>query len=588
LTPEETRNFPWDWRGWWARPDQLAPAGDWSKWLILAGRGYGKTKILSEWVRELVDNKTASRIALVAPTAADVRDVLVEGPSGILACCPDWNKPLYEPSKRRVTFANGAVAITYSADEPDRLRGPQHDAAACFIAGTMISTVHGERAVEQLSVGDFVWTRDGLHRIIATSSRIATVGTVFFSNDRKLTGTAEHPVLTSHGWTRLSDLSKGSLVCVASALNSTVNVGTDTAETVITNIGERVVLDARTIKSALRREPVGNAEQSSRASTGNFAASVVSIWEGAGRARVFNLQVEGVPEYFANGILVHNCDELAAWRYPETWDMLMFGLRLGQNPRCAIATTPKPVKLLKELLAREGSDVIVTRGSTYENSTNLAPTFFKDIVSKYEGTRLGRQELLAELLSDVPNALWQRENLDRLRISKANLPEMRRIVVAIDPAATSAEGSDETGIIVAGIGHDKHGYVLDDLSGRYQPNQWARKAIWAYDHYKADRIIAEINNGGEMVEATLRTVNKTVSYKAVHATRGKVIRAEPIAALDEQGKIHHVGTFPVLEDQLCEFTLDFDRKTAGYSPDRLDARVWAFTELMPDRRSFFS
>jgi len=409
LTPEQSRNFLWDWRGWWARPDQLPPKTPWSIWLILAGRGYGKTRVISEWVREQVNGKKAARIALVAPTAADVRDVLVEGPSGIMACCPDWERPVYESSKRRLTFPNGAVAITYSADEPERLRGPQHDASAC--------------------------------------------------------------------------------------------------------------------------------------------------------------------------------DELAAWRYPESWDMLMFGLRMGNDPRCVIATTPKPIKLLKSLLARDGADVIVTRGSTYENRVNLAETFFANIIDKYEGTRLGRQELLAELLSDVPNALWQRDQLDKLRVSKA--PEMRRIVVAIDPAAKSTEGSDETGIIVAGLGHDKHGYVLDDLSGRYQPLAWAKKAIWAFEHYKADRIIAEINNGGEMVEATLRSVNKLVPYKAVHATRGKVIRAEPIAALDEQGKIHHVGSFPVLEDQLCEFTLDFDRTEAGYSPDRLDARVWAFTELMPDKTSSF-
>jgi len=414
LTPEQTKNFPFDWRGWHARPEQVAPAGDWSKWLILAGRGFGKTRVVCEWVRELVETKKAARIALVAPTAADVRDVMVEGPSGLLSCCPDWNRPVYEPSRRKLTWPNGAVAITYSADEPERLRGPQHDAAAC--------------------------------------------------------------------------------------------------------------------------------------------------------------------------------DELAAWRYPEAYDMLMFGLRLGEHPRCAIATTPRPVKLVKELVttAKTNGDVVVTRGSTYENSANLAPTFFKDIVSKYEGTRLGRQELLAELLTDVVGALWQREQIDKLRIKKEQCPPLSRIVVAIDPAAKSEEGSDETGIIVAGIGRDdRHGYLLDDLSGKYQPLGWARKAVWAYEHYKADRIIAEVNNGGEMVEATLRTVNKTVPYKAVTATRGKVIRAEPIAALDEQGKIHHVGSFPQLEDQLCEFTLDFDRAEAGYSPDRLDARVWAFTELMPASRSFF-
>lgn len=402
MSLEETRNFQWDWKGWLARPNQLPPSGDWSVWLILAGRGFGKTMTLSEWVRGQVENGNAGRIALVAPTAADAREVLVEGPAGLLAISPSWNRPIYEASKRKLTWPNGAIATTYSADEPERLRGPQHDAAVC--------------------------------------------------------------------------------------------------------------------------------------------------------------------------------DELAAWRYPESYDMLQFGLRQGEHPRCVVATTPKPVKLLKDLLAREGKDVVVTRGSTYENRANLAPAFLSTIVRKYEGTRLGRQELLAELLEDVPGALWRRSRIEELRVF--GVPPLQRIVIAIDPAVSSEEDSDETGIIVAGLSANDEAFILEDLSGRYQPLEWARKAISVYRKYSADRIIAEVNNGGEMVEATLRTVDPSIPYKAVHASRGKARRAEPVAALYEQGRVHHVGNYPKLEDQLCEMTVDFDPNMMGYSPDRLDAAVWAITELM--------
>jgi phage terminase large subunit-like protein len=385
-----------------ARPSQLPPEGGWNGWLLMAGRGFGKNFTGAGWVNECVETQLAGRIGLVAATAADARDVMVEGESGILNLAPSWNVPEYEPSKRRLTWKNGATATLFSAEESDRLRGPQFDLA---------------------------WA-----------------------------------------------------------------------------------------------------------------------------------------------------DELAAWPDPQTtWDMLQFGLRLGRHPRWLATTTPRPIKLLKALLAREGQDVVVTRGSTFENEANLAPTFIQALRIRYEGTRLGRQEINAELLSDTPGALWQLEWLDRDRVSKA--PDLRRIVVAIDPAVSNNEGSDETGIVVAGIGGDKHTYVIEDLSGRYAPHEWAAKAIEAYRRHKADRILAEVNNGGAMVEATIRAVDHVVSYKSVHASRGKVVRAEPIAALYEQRKVHHVGGFPTLEDQLCAFTSDFDRGRAGYSPDRVDALVWALTEL---------
>ena len=416
MAPDAAAAFEYHWR-YRARPEQLPPEGSWRVWLLMAGRGFGKTRCGAEWVRAGV-KVGRRRIALVAPTAADARDVMVEGESGILAISPDHERPRYEPSKRRLTWRNGAVATTFSADEPERLRGPQHDAA----------------------------------------------------------------------------------------------------------------------------------------------------W----------------------------CDEMAAWRYPEAWDMLMFGLRLGADPRVMVTTTPRPTRLLRNLIA--DPTTAITRGSTYENRANLAGAFLEQIVKKYEGTRLGRQELNAELLDDVPGALWTRALIEAARPPLGFvLPDLVRVVVAIDPAASSGEDADETGIIVAGKDKEGRGYVLADLSGHYTPIQWARVACAAYKSHGADRIVAEVNNGGEMVEATLRVVDENVAYTAVHASRGKVVRAEPVAALYEQGRIRHMGAFTQLEDQMCEFAPDLDRSkpkrdptdpssigkgSVHASPDRADALVWAFTEIL--------
>jgi phage terminase large subunit-like protein len=255
----------------------------------------------------------------------------------------------------------------------------------------------------------------------------------------------------------------------------------------------------------------------------------------------------------------------------------MFGLRLGDAPQAIVTTTPKPTLLLRNLT--KDPLTFVTRGSTFDNKANLADAFIGQILSKYEGTRLGRQEIDGEVLDDYAGALWSRGNLDKNRVSAA--PSLKRIVVAIDPAATATEESDETGLVVAGVGQDGRGYVLEDRSGRYPPDGWAREAIALYKHWGADRIVAEVNNGGDMVEATIRMVDRTVSYKSVRASRGKVIRAEPVAALYEQDKVSHIQTgLAALEDQMCQFSADFDRKAAGYSPDRVDALVWALTELM--------
>jgi phage terminase large subunit-like protein len=262
------------------------------------------------------------------------------------------------------------------------------------------------------------------------------------------------------------------------------------------------------------------------------------------------------------------------------------------SPRVVVTTTPRPTKLIRELIAEPNT--IVTRGSSYENRGNLAPAFFEQIIRKYEGTRLGRQEIDAELLEDVPGALWTRALLEATRPPIGyQAPDFTRVVVAIDPAVTSGEDADETGIIVVAKDTDGRGYVLADLSGHMTPIQWAKAAIAAYQAHKADRIVAEVNNGGEMVENTLRMVDPNVPYAAVRASRGKVVRAEPVSALYEQGRIKHLGAFPKLEDQMCMFTTDLDRSTErrqaddpvgqrrkGDSPDRVDALVWGFTEIL--------
>jgi len=383
---------------WWlvaeARDKQIPPPGAWPVCMWMTGRGWGKTRTGAEEARRRVVDEGCKRLALVAPTAADARDVMVEGESGVLSVCRRVGlSVLYEPSKRRITWPDyGAIATTYSADEPERLRGPQHD---------------------------FAW-----------------------------------------------------------------------------------------------------------------------------------------------------CDELAAWRYPEAWDMLMLGLRLGANPQCIVTTTPKPRRIIRQLI--EDSAVVVIRGATYENRANLAPAFFSQIVRAYEDTTLGQQEIYGELLTDMPGALWTRDLIQR-----AGEPEeLDRIVVAIDPAGSMTEDSDETGIVVAGMLDDRL-YVLEDASGRYTPKGWARRAIDLYERWEADRIVAETNFGGDMVQATLEAVQPGIPFTKVTASRGKKRRAEPVAAVYEQGRAFHCGVFRDLEDQMCSFTEDAD-----WSPDRMDALVWAARNLL--------
>jgi len=271
------------------------------------------------------------------------------------------------------------------------------------------------------------------------------------------------------------------------------------------------------------------------------------------------------------------CDELAKWRYArETWDMLQFGLRLGDRPQALVTTTPRPITVLKEIMADDAT--VITHGSTFDNAGNLAASFLKQIRNRYEGTRLGRQELNAEMLDDLPGALWTRAIIDEHR--KKAAPDMRRVVVAVDPSGTGGadDDGDSIGIVAAGLGVDGRAYVLADRTCKLSPDGWGRRAVVAYHEFSADRIVAERNFGGAMVEHVIRTVDKSASYKEVTASRGKVARAEPVAALYEQGRVSHIGGLPDLEDQMCQIGPD------GYigegSPDRADALVWALTELM--------
>lgn len=406
LSDAEAEELLWDWR-FWARPNQLAPPGDWLTWVINAGRGFGKTRAGAEWVREQVE-AGRQRIALIGETYKDLVEVMCYGDSGLASVFPPHQQPKIVANPNvQVTFYTGAIALGYNATQPAQLRGPQFDAA----------------------------------------------------------------------------------------------------------------------------------------------------W----------------------------CDELAKWkRARETWDMLQFGLRLGDRPQALVTTTPRPIPVLREILS--DPTTVTTRGSTFDNAGNLAESFLKKIRDRYEGTRLGRQELEAEMLDDLPGALWARAAFDTHR--RKDAPDLSRIVVAVDPSGTGGEedDGDSIGIVVAARGVDGRGYVLADRTCKLSPDGWGRRAVQAYREFKADRIIAERNFGGAMVEHVIRTVDKTVSYREVVASRGKVARAEPVAALYEQGRVSHVGTHTDLEDQMC--LIGPDGFVGEGSPDRADALVWALTELMLDGSTY--
>jgi len=399
------------WWPMWARDDQLPPdllgsSATWRTWLILGGRGSGKTRAGAEWVRAMalgllpMAATAARRIALVGETLHEVRSVMIEGASGLLSVHPGHQRPRFEPSKARLVWPNGSIAEMFSAEDYERLRGPQFHAA----------------------------------------------------------------------------------------------------------------------------------------------------W----------------------------CDELAKWRNAtETWDMLQFGLRLGLRPRVVVTTTPRNRKALKRIMADPAT--ALTRASTAANAGNLAPAFVDEMQRRYGNTALGRQEIEGEIIEERQGALWRREWIEAHRLSRA--PDLVRIVVAVDPPVTANAASDACGIVVAGLGEDGRGYVLADrtIRGR-EPAAWARAAVAAFRDLEADRIVVEVNQGGDLVPLVMRQVDASIPIVKVRATRGKVVRAEPVSALYAEGRVAHVGEFVDLENQLCAFGAD--GLAGGKSPDRLDALVWAMTELM--------
>ncbi len=399
----ETLLFDWP---LWARKDQLPPLGNWLLWLIMGGRGAGKTRAGAEWVKGMAlgrrpfCGRSVGRIALIGETFADVRDVMIEGVSGILSVHGKWERPIWKKTQRQLEWKNGAIAQAFSSEDPDSLRGPQFDVA---------------------------WS-----------------------------------------------------------------------------------------------------------------------------------------------------DELCKWRYAEeTWDMLQFGLRLGERPRQLVTTTPRSMPLLCRLM--RDPHTILTKSTTMANAAHLSEGFLEMVKERYEGSRLGRQELNGELIEDRQDSLWQRNQIEKLMVKKA--PELERVVVAIDPPVSAHKKSDACGLVVAGLAPDGHAYILaDETLSQAAPLRWAKAAIELYHTYQAGRIVAEVNQGGDMVTSILQQVDAQVPVKAVRANRGKYIRAEPIALLYERGLIHHVGSLPKLEDELCDFGLD--GLSSGKSPDRLDALVWALSDLM--------
>ena len=408
LDQTEKNSFAYLWE-YLARKEQLPPPGDWRVWMIMAGRGFGKTRSGAEWVRMVADSNPEARIALVSSSLAEARAVMVEGESGLLAICRPGHKPVFEPSLHRIRFASGAQAQLFSAAEPEALRGPQH----------------------------------------------------------------------SHAW----------------------------------------------------------------------------------------------------------CDEIGKWpianeRATRCWDNLLLGMRLGDHPRIAVTTTPRAVPLVKRLVAQAGagSEVVISRGTTDHNAGRLPQRFLDAIDSEYGGTQLARQEIEGELLEDIEGALWTRSLLEQSREDGA-VPEAARMVVAVDPPA-GANG-DECGIIVAMLGVDGIARVLADCSlGNASPAQWAQRVADAAHEWSADRVVAEANQGGAMVESVLRAADRALPVRLVHAARGKVARAEPVAALYAAGRVRHAGVFARLEDQLCGLLVGGTYAGPGRSPDRADALVWALTELL--------
>lgn len=651
-----------------ARPEQLLPPGDWLVWLLLAGRGFGKTRTGAETVALWLINHAGCRVALVAATFDDGRDTMVEGESGLESVLQrygvayTWNRSLGQ-----LVLTNGSRADLYSGEKPRQLRGPQHHYAWCVAAGEPVLTRRGWVPVEQVRAGDWTLTRQGWRRVTAarymgykpTLELITEAGSVRVTADHRVwadgrwrqagtvtpgasmlsclpppspahppttTGTATAGIATAG----MATTETAPATCCTGPCGPPMGAGSPRGTTCTTSTMTEPTTTWRTwrhsplritarytrwlargrygtprwprsasVRSAGAPTPPGPRSAGSVAAPAGVGTVVVAV-EPRSTCDVYDLTVDGAHEFHAGtgGLLIHNCDELAWWLHPRTtWDNLLFGLRLGERPRILVSTTPRPLKLLGELVG--AADTVMSTGSTMDNAANLPAVILAKLLEQYDGTSLGRQELYGVLALELEGALWSRAVLVHAHASYP-LPELDRIVVSVDPAVTSGKDADATGVVVAGRGpapagwrppagvvdeltarRAPHLYVLHSEQDRWTPNEAMRRAVELALLYGADEVVVEANNGGDYLPAVFLTeadaAGVSITVHTVHATRNKVTRAEPAVALYEQRRAHHIGPHEALEDQQVSYTGGKGEK----SPDLMDALVWAQARLIP-------
>lgn len=662
---------------WKPLPHQVPPGSDFSGWLLLAGRGAGKTDACARYITDHVNGPPCLPgpvphwIGIIAPTLGDAATSCFYGPSGIRAHSPDA-RLINGLGGATVRWPNGSEAKLFGAHTPEdveRLRsGGNRCATWCCSKGTMIRTSSGQVPIENVRVGDLVWTRAGLRRVSAAALTRRNAETLIIrtSEGHRLELTPDHRVwVVGRGWVEAQNVTPGCRMLawnhlqqghprgttgkafvgagilrgttrIAWASSSTVRCGrrmsglwTAIRSSIIKIMTNRTMISATCNPSRMpntgsctqksgktlhgsplspRKLPVAvpTISGSSGSSMKSHAlpaelssnpqecgpssaeapavreTSVLVVEPSSTRPDTYDLTIEGEPEFFANDLVVHNCEELSAWRYLDNcWSHMRFGLRTGPRPHWVASTTPKPRALIKKLASGRSRGVEVTRASTFDNPH--LPQDIKDALEEeYGGTQLGRQELNAEILDQDENALWTHDMLDVSRLAPDAVPDMIRRSVGVDPSG----GVGEQGIVVVGKAmipreHEDprkrsplaHGYVLADRTVHLPPDGWGRRAVQAAVDYEADDICVEINYGGDMAVSTIRSaadaMGVNVPIRVVRASRGKRVRAEPVSALTEQGRWHMVGTHSELEAQMCTWFPELD-----WSPDRLDASVW--------------